>query len=333
MRFNINIILIIMCMAVVFTACQDDDYTIPQGITQLSNDCIKRTIGPSLVGMDIEFAYAMAIPRDQGHLTAAWVTASIAGAEETYLEHRSFYTHPGGGDIAGGSDVGVVVGIPSVTDGVRTDVVFVADTNAATLRYYYRVPEEARGAEVRFTFHAEASNGKRVSYDMGPYKISNIDYKLDMVIPNNSYLSISDMAVYNADQAAENPNKVDLVYLFRNVSGIQFAHALVAPGADSDLLPDITLPEGVNNSIFFRKDFGSKDQHLARNQYGVFVDDIDLQQINLSNFPNFGLDMRQNSGAWVETADGRYRAYIYVNNVNNATRQMTVSMKRLQISQ
>jgi hypothetical protein len=71
-----------------------------------------------------------------------------------------------------------------------------------------------------------------------------------------------------------------------------------------------------------------RDRHLARLQFGIYVDDVDFEQINFTNSTNYGLNMRLEGGAWVETADGKYRAYIFVNNVNNTARTMTVSIKR-----
>ena len=63
-------------LSIVFslTACDDDD----DGLTitpknELQNDVIKRTLGPNLVGLNIEFAYAMAIPKSLGKLVSAQV--------------------------------------------------------------------------------------------------------------------------------------------------------------------------------------------------------------------------------------------------------------------
>lgn len=318
-------LLTLMCLSFLFVSCGDDDYALPSGGTNLQNDCIKRSLGPNLVGEKIEFAYAMALPAVKGKLVSAKVKASIAGADGTYLEHRSYHTN------GSGVDVGVEIGDPSVTDGMFTEVSYTKDTCAATLRYYYVIPEEARGKQVYFTFSATDSNNKTVSYDMGPYSISNMDIKLDMVINSDTYLSIADMNVYtNADMPAK-ADKADLVYLYRRISGINFLHALVSPGADSEYLPDVTLPQGVNHITALQKTYGSIDQQLARDQYGVFIDDLDFREINLENAANFAVNLKKDSGLWVETADGQYRAFIYVNKIDNAKRSITISMKRLKV--
>jgi hypothetical protein len=314
----------VMAFVMLFVACQEDEYTLPEAKTQLQNDCIKRSIGPNVVGLDLEFVYAAALGFGKGKLTNIQVEATIAGAAGTFMEHRSFYTLPSG------KDTGIVVASPSVTVGGKTEVTFTRDTVAAALRYYYKIPEEARGKSVSFTFSAKASTGETVTYKMGPYAIAKMDMKRNIVLSDNNlaYFSIADMTAYNAADAAANAGKIDLVYLYRAITGITFNHALVAPAADADYRPGITLPAGVSNNVKIQRTWALRDRHLANLQYGIYVDDIDFEEINLSDAPNWAINLRAESGAWVETADGKYRAYIYVNSVNNTARTMTISIKR-----
>ena len=165
---------------------------------------------------------------------------------------------------------------------------------------------------------------------MGPYTIAKMDMKLDLVLSDNNklYLSVADMAVYNAAEAASNAAKIDLVYLYRAITGITFAHALASPATDPEYLPGVTLPSGVTNNTRFVKVYGLRDQQLARLQYGIFIDDVDFEKIDFTNVPNYGINMKLDSGAWIETADGKYRAYIFVNKVDNTKKEMTISIKR-----
>jgi hypothetical protein len=101
--------------------CKKEEYAIPAAGTELSNDCIKRTLGPNIVGLPIEFTYAMALPRASGKLVTAQVEASIAGASGTYLETVLLHN-------SGGQDVGIIVGSPSVNDGKTTKVSYSLDT-------------------------------------------------------------------------------------------------------------------------------------------------------------------------------------------------------------
>jgi hypothetical protein len=324
-----------LLLALFGAACSEDEYAVPQASKEFQNDCIKRSVGPNLVGQNIEFAYAMAfVPDPENGITSARVEASIAGAAATRLENNAYYTNGSGNDVA------VLMGEPSVNTDNRTEVIFSKDTCAATLRYFYTIPEEARGQKVKFTFSATDRKGRTVTYPMGPYDISRMDIALDRALSNNNacYISIEDLAVYNAAQAAANPDKIDLVYLYRvvnkTVNGTNtnvFAHGLVSPAADAQYLPGVTLPAGVNRSTKISKAWNLRDFHLARTvASSVYVDDVDLEKVDVSNAPNFAINMKAEGGAWVETADGKYRAYIYVNAVNNSG-TMTISMKRLQM--
>jgi len=290
----------------------------------LQNDCIKRSIGPNLVGSDIDFAYAMALPRSAGKIESASVEASIQGAPETWLEHNSYYTSP-----SGGADIGITIGNPSTHSGNKTEVIFTRDTCAATLRYHYRIPEEARGKEVLFTFSAKASNGETVSYSMGPYTVARMNMKLDMNVSDNNlcFISLEDMTVYDAAGAAANPGKIDLVYLYRNIAGISFEHAFVSPGANPEYLPNVTLPSGAGKKSKLRKAWNLEDRQLARRAAGIYIDDLDFIELDMKEMPNYALNMVELSGLWVETEDGKYRAYIYINSINN-NGSAVISMKR-----
>jgi len=304
-------------------SCEKDEYRIPDPISEISNDCIKRTLGPNIATLPIEFVYAMAIPNAKGKLAFAEVEASIAGAAGTFLEHRSFYTN------TSGVDVPVTVGSPSVTTGNKTKVNFTVDTNAVSLRYYYIVPNEARGQKVTFTFSVTGSDGKTATIKMGPYDVSKMEIKRLIPMSNNNlmYLSIADMTSYNAASAASNAQKIDLVYLYRTTPAA-YLHGLVAPAADPAVnLPGVTLPAGVNNNTKVVKVFNLQDRNLAQLQFGIYVDDIDMQKMDFTTAPNFATGLRAESGVWVETADKKYRAYVFVNTATT-TGTATVSMLR-----
>lgn len=318
---------LITFLLVVLIGCQEKEYSLPVLEGGLHNDCIKRTLGPNLVGGTIEFTYAMALPQKEGKILSAQVEATYAGQGTTYMEHRSFSTN------SSGVDVPITIGSASITSGTKTEVVFTKDTCAATLRYFYVIPEEARGKTVSFTFSAKASNGQTVNYKMGPYEITRMDMKLDLVLSDNanSYLSIADLAVYNAAAATANPSRIDLVYLYRTYTATAFNHALVAPAASPDYKPGIVLPAGVNNSAKIIKTWALRDQHLARLQFGIFIDDLDFQKIDFAGAPDYAINLRAEAGTWIETADGKYRAYIYINSINNTAKTMTISIKRYQM--
>jgi hypothetical protein len=317
---------LLLALLPIVVGCKKKDYEVPVPKDVLQNDCIKRTQGPNMVGDTIEFAYAMAILPEKGKLVAAHVEASIDGAAGTYLEHRSYYSDANNS----GRDVGITVGDPSVTSKNVTTVTFTRDTMAATLRYYYMIPEAARGQTVSFTFSVESSDGQTATYKMGPYTISKMDMKQNIAVSdgNRMYISIADMAAYNATDAAARAGSIDLVYLYRTYSTSTFNHAFVSPGADAQYLPGVSLPAGVNRSSYIREAFNIQDFNLSYGKFGVYVDDPDFEKLNLSNEPNFAINVKLESGLWVETADHKYRAYIFVNTVTNSSKSAVISMKR-----
>lgn len=318
---NATILLVLLLMA---TGCKKKDYALPVSKDVLQNDAIKRTLGPNIVGEPIELVYAMAILPSKGKLLSAQVIASIPGAAGTYLEHRSFFTN------GSGVDEGIVVANPSTTTKELTTVTFNKDTSAATLRYYYIVPEEARGKSVSFKFSVKSSNGEEATYDLGPYTLAKMSLVRNQAVSDNNmaYISLADMKVYNAADAAANADKIDLVYLYRNLTTSTFAHAIVAPAADPDYLPGVTLPVGVNRNCKIRKAFSLPDYNLSGLRGAIFIDDIDFQQLNISDAANYGINMKEESGAWVETGDGKYRAYVYFNSVNNTGKSAVIGIKR-----
>lgn len=310
---------LLVLFAAGFAGCKKEAYKLPVAPNGLQNDAFKRSLGPNIVSQQIEFAYAMAILG--GKITEAKVEASIAGAPGTYLENNSYFTDGSGNDIPR------QVGAASVTSGNTTTVTFNKDTSAATLRYFYVIPEEARSKTVSFKFTATSSNNQTVTYNLGPYTISKMDIKRNLAVnATAAYISIEDMAVYNATDAAAKAGKIDLVYLFRNITTSAFNHAIVSPAADPIYLPGITLPAGVNRSSKIRKVFNLQDYDLAQRQFGIYVDDRDFLEINLADSPNYAINLRAEAGVWVETADGKYRAYIYLNSV--ATGSAVISIKR-----
>lgn len=245
------ILFFILCFYITLSGCEKDEYSLPVPKDALQNDALKRKFGPNIAGQFIDFAYAIAIPAAKGKIVSAQVEATIAGGDQTYIDPKSYHTN------TSGADVGVEVAAASVNNNNITSINLTRDTNAVTFRYYYQVPEAAKGKEVSFTFSAKSSNGETVSYKLGPYAVSKMDMVKRLTVSDNNlmYVSIADMKVYNAVEAAANPGKIDLVYLYRSISGASFNHALVAPAA-SEYLNGFTLPQGVNNDSKLIRVFG-----------------------------------------------------------------------------
>lgn len=319
---SILTLLAIMVLSLGTVGCSDKEET---RANELNSRCLKRTLGPNVVGNQIYFAYAMAMPYGSGQIESCTVEASIAGAEGTYLENNSYHTN------SSGMDVPVEVGSPSVNSGNKTTVTFTTDTCAATLRYYYVIPEEARGKEVTFKFTAKSRDGQVKTVEMGPYKICKQYLKRNITLTKTRcYISLEDMAAYTLAEARQIPEKIDLVYLWRNKTreGVDFGHTFAAPVADKEWLDNLTVPETFTRDLKLRKEWGIIDGHLTDEpNKGTYIDDIDFETIQLDGMPNYCINMKQQGGMWIETGDGKYRAYIYINSLKSISGGV-ISIKR-----
>src|SRR5690554_7027159 len=329
MRQKINYLAVLASLFLIMASCDQDTVLIGEPVTGLSNDAIKRSlpIAPNLVDGVIEFAYAMAIPEDLGNLSSAQVTASIPGASGTNFDPNSYHTNTSGQDIP------VLVASESQTSGTTTTIQFSVDTCAATLRFYYVIPEEARGKDVSFLFSVRASNGQTAEYSMGPYKISTMDMTRDILLTSDDqcYISFRDeseaVVVYSKSELDADPSiasLVDLVYNRHSSSDI--SHALYAADAPESYRPGVIFPSGFSNQTKMIKEYGLRDRQLSDLHYSHFIDDLDFESINMTRSINYVLALKEEAGAWVETSDGEYRAFIYVNNTGPG--EMTISVKQ-----
>lgn len=309
----------LLLFVISFMACSDDD----TADTALGNDCIKRSIAPNIVGENIEFAYAMAIPPAAGKLVSVEVTSSISGAPGTYLDPASYHTN------SSGQDVGVTVAEKSILEGNRCTTSFIVDTCASTLRCYYIIPEEARGKEVSFVFSVKASNGESSRYEMGPYKISRMDMVKNLKLTHGDacYLSVADLKVYTKAELDANPSlgaRIDVIYGYNSKATL--GQALYAPTAPKEYLGEAVVPSGATSDTQLVKVWALRDQQLSNLQWAIFVDDLDLTEQTFSAANTFYLGLKAENGVWVETGDKKHRAYVYINTVEAG--KMTVSIKR-----
>jgi hypothetical protein len=314
---------------IAFTAllsCDDGITLIGDPVTKLSNDCIKRSlpIAPNIVGNDIEFAYAMAVPGNAA-LASAQAVASIAGASGTRFDPNSYYTDNSGIDIP-------VLVAETSSSGNTTSATFTKDTCAATLRYYYIIPEEARGKEVSFTFSVKSKDGQTAEYRMGPYKIAKMDMTLNKVLThgNACYISFHGdeaVTVYTAAEIAANASlasQIDLAYSFN--SNTDLTHGFFAANASAGLHPGVTFPSGFANNTKIIKVYGLRDRQLSDLNSGNHIDDLDFVEKDFSISYNNALKLVTEGGLWIETSDGQYRAFVFIN--ASADNTATISVKR-----
>lgn len=338
----------IIATILTLVACSDDD-------SSLRNDLIKKTTAPAIVGEKIEFAYAMGAQK--GRLQSAEVQASIAGGQGTGFELYSYYTAREAVTINGvsytaGGEVPVRTVREAATNGAvstaameeKVDEVYLnptvshgkntIDLIAATLRYTYVVPEEAKGKRISFSFSSKSTAGETVAYSTEEYAVSKMDMKrlIEMTNGNVCYFSIADMAAYTK-QEVESRNlqgQIDFVYIYQDkVGGYDYGHSFVSLGTDAKYVASSGAIPGnwpkTKTPMEARRD-NVRDAQLKGALPNVYLDDIDFETLELDNAVDYTLGLNTDGGAFMKTADGRYAAYIYVNKLS--ADGMTVSIKR-----
>ena len=309
-----------MIMMAVLSCSEDTPST-------LRDDYIMKTIAPAIVGETLEFAYAMGT--QSGYLVSAKAEVSIAGVPGTGFDAMSYHTD------SRGNDVGVTVA-DTLTENVISTAVFSMDTNAATLRYSYIVPEEAKGQTITITFQSESSAGEKASTTTPALRISKMDLKreIQMSDADAAYFSLETMQAYTeAEVIAQGmSDKIDLIYIYEALTpdGFIYGHSLVSPGAEEKYLNGRVIPPGFRtNRTKIEKQVFIRDMQLSGDVPATYVDDIDLETLNLGNATDFILGIRANNSAFIESEDGKYRAYLYFNEARS--RRMTFGIKRIEI--
>jgi len=317
-----TIILVSLCVLVGFNSCSDDDDT------ALKNDLLKKSYGPVIPGTTLEFAYALGAV-DGARLQTAEVTASIPGAEGTGISDKSRYT-----DYNGGAEIEVTIATSVSTGGAISKAALI-DTIAATVRYFYIVPEEARGKQISFTFSGTSATSS-VSMGSDAYTVSNMDIKIAQTMDlERCYYSVKDMRAYTkAEVESQNlGSKVDIVFIDKPTmgSGFSFGRALVAPSNEKNYLTAAEIPSGANNKTLIERRYWPDGQlKIGGGVQNVFIDDIDLRQAAVDGSVTYAYGLGTDQGVLIKTADGKYTAYLYINSYTDGV--LTFGIKRLAIN-
>mgnify|MGYP001086790579 CR=1 FL=1 len=326
MKINLTNIIFVVLITVFFLSCEKDETQ-----TSFKNDFIKQSVEPAIVGQKLEFKYALGTL--VGKLKSASVEASIEGFAGTGFSRHSIYT-----DRGTGIDKNVLTVKDSITNGSVSTVQLV-DTNAVTLRYYYVIPEAARGKKIYFEFSGINTSGNKVSIRTPEYNISKMDMKRSILLKDGGacYFSIADMTAYTKEQVdAQNlSGKIDFVYLYKTTmgnSGGTFGHSIVSL-ANGNYLTSLSIPNSWTKlaTKMEKRIDNMKDGQLKGAPPTVFIDDIDLESPQFNNASDYALTLSADQGALVQTQDKNFTSYVYVNKVDNGKREMTISLKRLKI--
>ena len=205
------------------------------------------------------------------------------------------------------------------------------DLIAATLRYNFVVPEDAKGKTFSITFTAVSSTGDRVSYKTPNYKISKMDMKRLIELENEGacYFSIEDMKAYTKEEvnALNLSGKIDFIYNYQaKLNDFDYAHSFVSPATDPKFIAiSGIVPSGATNNTPMEQRANVHDAQLKGSNPAVYVDDIDFETLDLGGAMNYVLNLKKDDSAFMKTADGKWAAYIYVNSVDGSGK-MTVSI-------
>lgn len=309
---------------------------------------IKKTYGPLIVSHQVDFSFAMA-SNDGSSLKNFEISATYAGKTGTTVDTKSYWTLLDGKTYSKEMLTGITtsgnVTSGSVIDGIIWEAGAVSgySSKAVTVRYTYIVPEEARGKNVRFNIKYTTVNGSVQSYATEDYPVEKLEMVRDIVLNDpagntgRNYFSISELKAYTkAEVDAQNKSSViDFVYRY-NTS------ALTTPGGSSITLGTcIAAPsQGVYLNTSYVPAAWTKnatliearkwdDMQLKGNTPNSYVTDMDIlsTKFNGNTFGEYG--MKVDFSLVMQTADGKYRAFVYLKTVGANT--LTIGIKRLEI--
>ena len=317
-----------------FSSCHEnsDLMTYGQNMTPtgLKVELRKTSYPPFIIGDKIEFSFA-AGSATEGKLSKLEVTASIVGAVGTKLDLKGrFYNWETGMD-----DVYSVFK-DTLNSGNITSGYYV-DTIAATARYTYVIPAEARGKNISLTFKVSTAS-KTVSQTVN-YTISNIILTKGLVMQSatvdgtdKAFFSIADGKAYSrAEIETGNLQKsIDFVYVVDPIGSAtswKLNSALLAPANQY-------MPAGLLGVNWIDKNASGiemknwEDFQLMGSGRLNNVDDLDFQQASIVTNTMMAFNLALNSRSLVRSADGKWIALVWVTAVD--ANSLTINMKKYQ---
>jgi archaellum component FlaF (FlaF/FlaG flagellin family) len=333
------LVLIVSAMMSVglLTSCEEEEYERIQ--------YIKKTLGPFIVGQSYDFAFSIA-SGDNSVLKDVEIEASYPGASGTNLDKECYWTDPSGKDFNEEMLQNISMDgktIRASVSGNKTEYRGGYNSYAITLRYKYVVPEDARGKIIRFIVRYTTQNGAQQEYSTENYEVNNMDLALNIILTdpeNNSgvrYFSISDLRAYTMEEAASKSASVDFVYRYNSSdivtsggSRVRLNHSFIAPAHPLFLNTDYVPANWTKNNtcIEVRK---WDDMQLRGAVPNNYVTDRDIRDAEMKGVSTAEYNLAANFGMLIQTADGAYRAYVYVKSVNNANRSVTLGIKSLKM--
>jgi len=294
-------------------------------VTSLGNDCINKTYYvPYIVGTEMLFSYAMYMPKGSGHLSEARVQCSIPGDTGSYLDNYAYTTDNYGQDLPHR------MGGKCSSEFGNYCVTFDVDTIAATLRFHYVIPEEARGKKVKFNFSVKSSDGQTASFETPEYQIRKMTMKLDIPItPERCFFSLENLQAYTKAEAEEQNIPIDFLWgyssLFKDSADRSFFGNPARTSSYSTYFTK-SVPSTVRDTPNMYR-YTIIEPQLGRQEFdGFYIDDRDFETLTINSNTDVLIGVLNCNGFWIETADKKYKAYVYCNSY--ASDGCKVSIKR-----
>ena len=311
--------LIIIGLTLGIVSCKEDN-------NSLKNDFIRKGTEPIIVGKPLNFSYAIG-STDGSPIKAVEIVASYPGMENTGIDFYSIYAKP---NTTKEEKVRIVK--ERITEGCSSKA-YLIDTIAATIRYTYVVPEEARGKKIRFHFRS-ITNNYEAEIISPEYQVSNVDIFSNIEIKNKQFFSIEDIKIYSFDEINNQDigNKIDFMYLYKEKmgSGWSFGHSIIAPSNDKEYADNEDIPDLAQNKTLIERRFWVDGQLKENSIQSVYVDELDLLNVSFDNSTSHAYGLNKDQGVVIKTSDNKYVAYLYINNIKKDG-SMTFSMKRLKL--
>ena len=112
-------------------------------------------------------------------------------------------------------------------------------------------------------------------------------------------------------------------------SGWSFAHGLVSPSNEKGYLYPVEIPSGAANRTLMEKRYWPDGQLKTSGVPTIYVDEIDLRQAALDGVTAHAYELGQDQGVLIKSHDGKYIAYLYINETSSNLKRMSFAIKRL----
>lgn len=328
-----KIIYLLFVLLFVCSCSKDDFEKYGQDLTPegFNVDIRNNSLPPYIVGEKIDLSFA-AGSATKGNLLDLYVKSNIPGASGTLLEKTGIYYN-----WNLGKDDTYTVFSDVQQQGSDWKGTYV-DTIAATARFHYVIPEEAKGKRVEIVFNANCEGGHGTkSFDC---LVSNVELKRNIPIEvanedgtAKSFFSLSKMQAYSLlEVQSENIyDDIDFVFLYDDKGPSEtwkLNYAILSPSSNY-------LPSGVLSESWSKKNDTDieiknwEDYHLQGSGRMNFVDDIDFQEARFVTDTKMCINIANETRSLVKSEDGEWIALIWFKNVSKTNTLLNIKRYRL----